>query len=134
MSYSSPILFIIPCLSQTHVFKHSDFPYAIELINSIITFNFTINSLFHFPVGYLFEGRGAANSYHFHYYVFYRLTSFTLSPLLSSSSLPHIRVLPATIIVFPPRIHVPAISILVTPHFVVKFAPIYGTISLKLLT
>jgi len=127
-------VFISPCWRQTHVFKHSDFSYAIELINFIITFNFAINSPFHFLVRYLFEGRRAANSCHFYYSAFCHLTLFTLSPLLSLSPLPPYSCSYHNYYCFSTSLYVPVISIIVTPHFVVKFAPTYGTISLRLLT
>ena len=107
-------MFIIPCWRQTHVFKHYDFSYAIELINFIITLNFAINSLFHYVVSYLFEGRSAANSYQFYYSLFIASHYSRFRHFYHCLSLTHIRILPTTIIALPPRIHLHAMSIIVT--------------------
>jgi hypothetical protein len=106
-------VFIIPYWRQTHVFKHCDFSYAIELINFIITLNSAINSLFNFPVGYQFEGRSAANSYHFYYSVFITSHYSRFRNLYHCLRYPIFVFFPQ-LLLLSLRTHIPVMSIIVT--------------------
>ena len=107
-------MFLIRYWRQIHVFKHSDLSYAIEFINFIITLNFAINSLISFPCQLSIWRSERRQFLPLLLFCLYHLTLFTLSQLLSLSSLSHIRVLPTNIIALSLRIHVPAMSIIVT--------------------